>query len=322
MKTAAYQPLFHRFAVLTACAVLLPIVVGALVTTMRWGMAFLDWPTSDGHNMFFYPWLASAADADKFTEHGHRLAGALIGVLSIALAALAWMKESRTWVKLLATLLLLGVIAQGLLGGQRVLLNRQALAMVHGSVAAVVFTMMAALALFTSRRWFEVERPPHNHEARRLKPLAVVTPLVIFGQYMLGGLLRHLGTALYEHIALAFVALLFILATVVGAHRSRIAWLRRAAYLMGLVAVLQIGLGVGSFVTKYGLQSVGYVAVQHSLPQVLLRTSHTVVGMVLLMTAVIYALRVFRVDAVAQANAPHRETSATLAGAVAAKGGA
>ena len=39
----------HRFAVATCCAALLPIVVGAIVTTMRWGMAFSDWPSSDGH---------------------------------------------------------------------------------------------------------------------------------------------------------------------------------------------------------------------------------------------------------------------------------
>ena len=29
----------HRFAVATCCAALLPIVVGAIVTTMKWGMA-------------------------------------------------------------------------------------------------------------------------------------------------------------------------------------------------------------------------------------------------------------------------------------------
>src|SRR5262245_4864090 len=49
MTSAQYNPWVHRLAVLTACAALLPIVMGALVTTTDAGMAFRDWPTSDGH---------------------------------------------------------------------------------------------------------------------------------------------------------------------------------------------------------------------------------------------------------------------------------
>ena len=111
----------HRFAVATCCAALLPIVVGAIVTTMKWGMAFYDWPSSDGHGMFAYPWFGSTID--KFTEHGHRLAGITIGCFSIVLAACAWKTESRSWVRWLATAVLAGVILQGLLGGGRVLAN-------------------------------------------------------------------------------------------------------------------------------------------------------------------------------------------------------
>ncbi len=65
----------------SADCVLLPISVGAVVTTVDAGMAFADWPTSDGHGMLAYPWLKSTGD--KFLEHGHRLAGMLIGVMSL-----------------------------------------------------------------------------------------------------------------------------------------------------------------------------------------------------------------------------------------------
>ena len=51
------DPLVHRFAVATCFVALLPIGIGTLVTTLRAGMAFTDWPTSDGQNMLLYPWL-------------------------------------------------------------------------------------------------------------------------------------------------------------------------------------------------------------------------------------------------------------------------
>src|SRR5579871_3090818 len=111
----------HRLAVLTACVALVPVLMGALVTTKDAGMAFRDWPTSDGQNMFLYPWLKAAGD--KFLEHGHRLAGILIGITSIALAAVAWNVERRQWVVWLVSGVLVAVIAQGILGGIRVRLD-------------------------------------------------------------------------------------------------------------------------------------------------------------------------------------------------------
>src|SRR6185295_2646229 len=72
----------HPLAVLTACVALLPILVGAVVTTKDAGMAFRDWPSSDGYHMFLYPWLESAGN--KFMEHGHRLGGIVIGLSSMA----------------------------------------------------------------------------------------------------------------------------------------------------------------------------------------------------------------------------------------------
>src|SRR5258708_471692 len=127
MPESPYSPWLHRLAVLTACTVMLPIAVGTVVTTEGAGIAFPDWPASDGYGMFAYPWLRSAGA--QFLEHGHRLAGIVIGLASIGLCtALAW-KEPRTWVKLLGAAVLLAVVAQGLLGGFRVLQNAEDLAL-------------------------------------------------------------------------------------------------------------------------------------------------------------------------------------------------
>jgi heme a synthase len=293
MRSERYRPLLLWLAVATAAAALLPIAAGALVTTLDAGMAFSDWPTSDGQGMLSYPWLHSAGD--KFVEHGHRLAGIVIGCVSILFAASVWLLEPRRWVRWCAVGVLLAVVAQGLLGGGRVLADARLVAMFHGAFAAAVFAFMSSMALVLSRSWIEPPRATSETLTGSVKILSVVTPLVILLQYSLGGLVRHLGTALYEHVGMAIVVLLCVVATVVAAHRTKCAWLRRPAYLMGVVALCQIVLGGAAWLTKFGLASIGYVAVQRSLLQIAVRTSHTVVGMLLLMTSVILLFRVLRV---------------------------
>jgi heme A synthase len=125
--------------------------------------------------------------------------------------------------------------------------------------------------------------------------LSVITPIVILLQYSLGGLVRHLGRALYEHVGMAAVVLIVVAAAMIAVNRTKCGWLRRPAYLMGLVALSQVALGIGAFLTKYGFAPLGYVAVQRTLLQTIVRTSHTVVGMLLLMSSVILLVRVLRI---------------------------
>lgn len=294
MDSAPYQPLVHRFAVATAAMALVPIVVGAIVTTLDAGMAFRDWPSSDGHGMLAYPWLESAGH--KFVEHGHRLAGMAIGLMSIAFVIIALIREPRLWVKGLAVAVLLSVIAQGLLGGQRVLSDARQLAMLHGSLAALVFALMGSVSLITSRAWLWPPVEPAATEVSWLKPLALMTPVVVFSQYLLGGALRHFGRALYEHAGIALIVLSLVVATAVAAKRSGVTWLRRSGRVMLVVVLVQASLGIAAWITKFGLATLGYVAVQHSPLQLVVRTSHTVVGMMLFMTSVLFALQVHRVS--------------------------
>lgn len=292
MSASTYHPWLHRLSVLTAILALLPIVVGALVTTLGAGMAFPDWPASDGHNMFAYPWLKSAGD--KFVEHGHRLAGMLIGVCSIVLALVAWRCEARRWARVLACLVLLSVIAQGLIGGFRVLADERLAAMVHGTAAALVFTLITVVTAVTGRRWFESSQRPESVDVGHLQPFVLLTPLVILAQYILGGMLRHLGLALHEHVGFAVIAGLMITITCVMAVRTRVPAVRNAAWMLLGVAAVQILLGAASWATRFGIATLGYVAVQHSTLQITARTSHTVVGMLVLAAAVNLALRVLR----------------------------
>jgi cytochrome c oxidase assembly protein subunit 15 len=264
--------------------------MGALVTTKDAGMAFADWPSSDGHSMLFYPWLKSAGA--KFLEHGHRLAGVLIGLASIALAGCAWFSEPRRWVRYLAYGILAAVVAQGILGGQRVLLDARGLAFVHGSFAALVLALMAGVAVVTSAGWRSVGSTTTHRPSGGLQFLAITASICVFVQYMLGGLLRHRGMVLYEHVGFAFVAAILVVWLAMSAAASGIAWLRQPAAGIALLTIVQLALGAGAWVTKFGFG--GYVAVYGSLVQDVMRTSHVLCGMALFVTTVVLTVRIAR----------------------------
>lgn len=292
MQSSQYQPWLHRVALLTAGVALLPILVGALVTTMGAGMAFPDWPSSDGQNMLLYPWLRSAGD--QFLEHGHRLAGMLIGLVSIGLTVLVAAREPRRWVKFLAGGVLLGVIFQGLLGGQRVLQDARVLGMLHGGFAAIVFSLMAATALVTSRGWFEVAAGPVTDGAGQLKLQCGIAILAIAGQYLLGGMVRHLGMVLHQHVGFAILTAMAVSWLAWSVHRSDIAWLKTPATCLVWLVVFQLVLGAGAWVTKYGFDD--YVAVLNSPLQVGVRTTHFLVGLLMFMTTIVLTIRVLRLE--------------------------
>ncbi len=316
MTPLVFHRWLHRYAVLTAAVALLPIGMGALVTTLGAGMAFLDWPTSDGQNMFLYPWLSDfRAHPDKFVEHGHRLAGSLIGLFSIGLVAWTLRAETRTWVRRLAIGILCAVIGQGLLGGFRVIADAQIAALVHGVCASLIFSTIGLFALVTSRRWVEVggeSRDKTTEISSGLVRLAVVTVVVMLGQSMVGGFIRHLGSALHEHFGGAILATGLCVTTVVACWRTRQTWLRSAA--MGLLAVLliQLMLGAGAWVTRFGYPPLGYVAVQQAPEQIVIRSLHTVVAMFALLASVQLAARVLRLHSVGLSHPTRGRVVATV----------
>ena len=171
-------------------------------------MAFRDWPSSDGQNMFLYPWLKSAGD--KFLEHGHRLAGILsahqhrpgrrrlVGTSRRALGAGGWRRGAGRRHR------------AGNSGGQRVLLDERGLAFLHGSFAALVLALMAVVALVTSRGWFAAigsRRPRSRWAGCRL--LAARDAAASCSSNTSWGACCGTGEwCSYEHLGFAFVAAL------------------------------------------------------------------------------------------------------------------
>lgn len=151
----------HRFAVVCAVVVLGVIVFGGHTTTHNAGMAFADWPTSAGYQMFVLPMEIMFDDLFKFLEHSHRLIAALAGLCTVVLAGWLIVGERRLWVKGLGVAAAALVLIQGILGGVRVLWNMEILGAFHGVLGQSYFVVMVTLAWVTSRFWLNF-RPDAN----------------------------------------------------------------------------------------------------------------------------------------------------------------
>ena len=295
MQTVASEsPWINRLAWATALIALLPISIGAVVTTVDAGMAFADWPTSDGHGMLAYPWLKSTGD--KFLEHGHRLAGMLIGVMSLGLAAVAFTWECRSSVRMLVGMILAGVILQGLLGGSRVIQNERVLALMHGQFAAWVFSLMGLLVAMTGRYWEPAPKVSDSSRSWTTFLSGMVLVVVLLTQYLLGGMLRHLGDAnawlIHPWFAMV-VAIAAVVFCVLAQRTGEVTLARAGRWVVGFV-VAQALLGIATWGVKYGFPQWDIVAVQNSSLQVAIRSFHKVLGLMTLMTAFVAAVRCYR----------------------------
>lgn len=327
------SPWPHRWAVALACATFPLLWVGGLVTTTDAGMAVPDWPNTYGYNLFLYPistWLSGPWDI--FVEHGHRLLGALVGMISIGLLVVLWRNDRRRWMSWLGAAALALVVFQGVLGGMRVVLNERTLAMLHGCTGPLFFALTVALAVFTSRRWQGAREPllsPHGGTIRRL---AVVTCILVYLQLLLGAVLRHVPIATEPGTFALAVKFHLFMAGVLLFHIALLAWasLRDvcsagiihwlAAALAGLMCV-QLALGAATWLAKYSVPywASGFVPanwgaiVDKGWLQTHIVTAHVAVGSMMLgvsLALALYALRLLSAPVTRKAGALGRVEAA------------
>ena len=176
------------------------------MTTYDAGMAVPDWPTTYGYNLFLYPWQTwILGPFDLFIEHGHRLLGALVGLLSIAFVGLVAVSRWPRHMKYCAAAMFGLVLAQGLLGGVRVRLDDRVMAMFHACLGIATFAYAAGMAVVTSRWWDDLPRriPERSHTAAdsaRILPVAIVTSCLIYVQVVLGAMLPDFASMLGTRI--------------------------------------------------------------------------------------------------------------------------
>ena len=293
-----------------ACWTFLLIIAGALVTSNEAGLSVPDWPTSFG-SLYKIPKLVGGV---KF-EHTHRMIAQVAGLLTIILAAWTWRVEKRRWLRILGFAALGTVIAQGILGGITVLFYLPpAVSSAHAALAQTFFCIAVAIAVFTGRRWIE-EQPRVEFDQRRpsLFTLTMLSIFVLYVQLLLGAMFRHHGLSWWPHVVHAVVVSFVLAWTAVRALSvySHVEAVRRPAILMLSLLIAQLCLGFTAFLTRIAW---GKNAVQPELPMVISTVAHVAVGALLLATAVILAIQVWRHVPVAfEERLPHAQQDPSTA---------
>ena len=212
-------------------------------------------------------------------------------MLTIVLVIWLWIKDSRKWMRWLGGAALIAVIAQGVLGGLRVIQQEQVLAIIHACFAQAFFALVASLVLFTSREWNEEIEVVQTNDATRLRRLGVLTTSFIYIQLIFGAVLRHTGVRLDAHLLFAaLVAIhIFLLAKRILRDYLKHKRLVRSTSTLSLMLALQLMLGVGALLSVMVFKEAMPVAAS-----VAITTAHVAVGALMLITSLVLTLRIYR----------------------------
>jgi cytochrome c oxidase assembly protein subunit 15 len=117
-------------------------------------------------------------------------------ILCTAIAFSCRQSERRRWVRWIATACLIVICLQGLLGGLRVDLINLTLAMVHGCFAQASFCLIIFAGIITGKWWLAAPDLSTDEKGRRLIRLAILAVCVVYGQLIIGAIMRHLQAGL------------------------------------------------------------------------------------------------------------------------------
>jgi cytochrome c oxidase assembly protein subunit 15 len=283
----------HRVALVTMAATFLLIIFGGLVTNTGAALAVPDWPTTFGHNMFLYPW--SQMVGGIFYEHSHRLLGALVGALTLALAASVW--RTGALLRGLGVVAVAVVCVQGLLGGLRVVLLKETLAIVHGCLAQAFFALIVTVAFLTSP-WARLSVRGIDPASRTL---ALVAAVLVYLQIVLGALLTHAGW-IELHVAGALAVFALVPMVAARLRRSGDPVAVPLSWMLLVLLGAQLLLGVGSYLSRFS--SIWIPGAQVTV--LVLPVTHRLVGALILAATVVLALRAASVMGAPLKSAPRR----------------
>jgi heme A synthase len=250
----------YRFALTTLGATFVLLLIGGIVHGTGSSLACPDWPLCFGS---FFPEMKG----NVLVEHGHRLAAAFVGLLTVGLCGLLLCRRQERLLHWLGGLAVLLVCFQGLLGGLTVIYRLPTLiSAAHLSTSMLFLSLLVVIAALL--------RPtPGTPVPAELRHALLLTTALTYVQISIGGLVRHTGAGLAcldlplcrgqvlplgEHPTVLLHALHRLGAVVVAALCIAVALrLRRfvgsRALLVPALVLVQIGLGVMSVLSYLGL---------------------------------------------------------------------
>jgi cytochrome c oxidase assembly protein subunit 15 len=287
--TTTYNAGVHKYSVFVVCWTVLLFVAGALVTSKDAALSVTDWPTSHG---VMVPPFSSLQGGDLF-EFSHRVFAGGLGVLTLVLAVVLWVKEKRPWLRRLGVIAVLGVVVQAILGGQVVIrLLHYWLPVIHACFAQIVFGAVLSIAVFTSK-WWVSERPQlEDTGSPSIRTIVMLNAGVIYLQVILGAGFRHKDIPIWPHMGGALVVLGMVIWTAValrkrfGASRE----LSKARVLLHAIFGTQFLLGFGAYWSRLSTAD----APQPMPVMVTLTVIHTVVGAILFAFSILIVLLCYR----------------------------
>jgi cytochrome c oxidase assembly protein subunit 15 len=278
-----YSPGLHRFAILLAVCTLFLVVAGASVTSKSAGLSVPDWPLSYGQVM---PEMTGGV----LFEHGHRMVGATVGMLTIGLLIWILRFEKRSWMRKMGWVMLAWVIGVGLLGGLTVkLLTPPPVSMAHTCLAQLFFSLTVAMAVFTSKSFIEGPQVVNDYGWPSLRSIAIATPMFVLAQIALGAGFRHGAMSVLPHIIGAMLVTLVILfAGIFVLHQfPDHGALRRSAVVLLGITFLQVFLGILAYFMRLN-------AAEQPLAMVLSTVAHVAVGASTLAASIVLAIQIRR----------------------------
>lgn len=185
----------HRFAIATASATYILLIVGGLVHGTGSSLACPDWPLCHGS---FMPEMTRGVEY----EHTHRLVAGFVAILTMILGGALLADRRYRALRPLAIAAPIMVLTQALLGGLTVIFRLpKPITLSHLTLSMCFFSVLIVLAIRTaypasSRGEVAASAPAMEvgEEARGLARLRLpvgVTVLAVLGQIFLGGLVRH-----------------------------------------------------------------------------------------------------------------------------------
>jgi heme A synthase len=191
---------YRRLALATIVMTFLLVIIGGIVRVSESGLGcgpansgFHGWPFCNGD-------LVPGLDLNTIIEYSHRTVAGIVGLMTIALAVLAWRRQrgNRALVRTAIAAVVL-VIAQGLLGAATVENNLdELLVAAHLGLAMIFFALV--IYIWRASKLENIGTEPADG-GRGFRPLALVSSgfafcTIVAGGYMAGT--QNYGRADYQ----------------------------------------------------------------------------------------------------------------------------